>query len=198
MIEEHGSPRIVVLASGSGTLLQALLDDDLGGLVVAVGSDVPNAPALARAQSRGIPTFTCDPRTFTDRAEWNTALLAYLDAYRPDLIVSAGFMRILGATVLRAYPGRIINTHPAYLPEFPGAHAVRDALAAGVTQTGCTVHVIDEGVDTGPVLVQERVPIMAGDDESALHERIKIVERRLLIATVADLVSTMRNNLIRD
>ena len=107
-------------------------------------------------------------------------------------------MRIIGAPVLHAYPGRIINTHPAYLPEFPGAHAVRDALTAGVTQTGCTVHVVDEGVDTGPVLVQERVPIMAGDDESALHERIKVVERRLLIATVAELVSAMRNNLPRD
>lgn len=198
MIEEDGSPRIVVLASGSGTLLQALLDDDLGALVVAVGSDVPNAPALARADARGVSTFTCDPRSFTDRAAWNTALLAHLDAHRPDLIVSAGFMRIIGAPVLHAYPGRIINTHPAYLPEFPGAHAVRDALTAGVTQTGCTVHVVDEGVDTGPVLVQERVPIMAGDDESALHERIKVVERRLLIATVAELVSAMRNNLPRD
>lgn len=198
MTAEQPAPRILVLASGSGTLLQALLDDELGALVVAVGSDVPDAPALARAHARGVPTFTCDPRTYPDRVAWNVALLAQVDAHRPDLIVSAGFMRIIGAPLLGAYPGRIINTHPAYLPEFPGAHAVRDALAAGVAQTGCTVHVVDEGIDTGPVLVQERVPIVAGDDEAALHERIKIVERRLLIATVTDLVSAMRNNLPRD
>lgn len=191
-------PSIVVLASGSGTLLQALLDDPVGAHVVGVGSDVATAPALARAQQRGITTFICDPGDFDDRAAWNAQLRDELTELNPDLIVSAGFMRIIGPSVLRAFPQRIINTHPAYLPEFPGAHAVRDALAAGVSQTGCTVHIVDEGVDTGPVLVQERIDVLPDDDEVRLHERIKVVERRLLISTVAQLIEAMRKDGARE
>lgn len=192
------NPVIVVLASGSGTLLQAVLDDPVGEHVRAVGSDVATAPALDRARAAGRSTFTCDPADFDDRDAWNDALLDQLQGYAPDLIVSAGFMRIIGPQVLQAFPDRIINTHPAYLPEFPGAHAVRDALAAGVAQTGCTVHVVDEGVDTGPIIVQERVPILPGDDEETLHERLKIVERRLLTSTIANLIVGMRKDDARD
>lgn len=191
-------PRIVVLASGSGTLAQALLDHSLGRYVSAIGSDNAGAFALERARQHQLPTFVCDPRDFVDRRAWDEALLAQLHAHAPDLIVSAGFMRIIGAPTLEAFPGRIINTHPAYLPEFPGAHAVRDALAAGVHETGCTVHVVDAGVDTGPILVQERIPIYADDDEATLHERIKVVERRLLITTVGRMIEGMGNNQARD
>jgi phosphoribosylglycinamide formyltransferase 1 len=188
------NPVIVVLASGSGTLLQAVLDHPVGQYVRAVGSDVATATALDRARQADRSTFVCDPADFDDRDAWNAALLDQLAEYAPDVIVSAGFMRIIGPRVLQAFPGRIINTHPAYLPEFPGAHAVRDALAAGVSQTGCTVHVVDEGIDTGPIIVQERVPIQPGDDEETLHERIKVVERRLLTSTIADLIVGMRKD----
>ena len=180
--------RIVVLASGSGTLLQALLDSHLRPRVVAVGSDAPEAPALARAERAGVETFTVP--MLPDRAEWDRSVLLALDRHRPDLVVSAGFMRILGPGVVSAYAGRILNAHPALLPDFPGAHAVRDALAAGVTQTGCTVHLVDEGVDTGPVLAQEPVPVLPGDDEATLHERIKAVERRLLVEVVGTRIAT--------
>jgi phosphoribosylglycinamide formyltransferase 1 len=192
------NPVIVVLASGSGTLLQAVLDDPVGEYVQAVGSDVASATALDRARHADVATFVCDPADYGDRADWNAALLEHLMRHTPDLIVSAGFMRIIGSDVLQAFPDRIINTHPAYLPEFPGAHAVRDALAAGVSETGCTVHIVDEGVDTGPIIVQERVPIEPGDDEQTLHERIKIVERRLLIATISDLIAGIRKDDARD
>ena len=181
-------PRIVVLASGSGTLLQALLDAHIP--IVAVGSDRPDAPALDRFPE----TFICDPRDFADRDTWNTALLALLETYQPDLIVSAGFMRILGSTIVEAFPRRIVNTHPALLPQFPGAHAVRDALAAGVPVTGCTVHYVDEGVDTGEVIAQIPVPVNPDDDEETLHERIKVVERELIVQTVQNLADSMRKD----
>lgn len=180
------SARVIVLASGSGTLLQAILDSPLRDAVIAAGSDRPGAPALARAAAAGIDTFAVPMRD--DRPAWDRALLAELDLRQPDLIVSAGFMRILGPSVVAAYRDRIVNAHPALLPAFPGAHAVRDALAAGVTQTGCTVHLVDEGVDTGPVLAQEAVPVLPGDDEATLHERIKAVERRLLVEVVGSLI----------
>jgi phosphoribosylglycinamide formyltransferase-1 len=185
-------PRVVVLASGSGTLLQALLDSDVGSAIVAVGSDVPAAPALGRARSAGIQTFICDPSAFPDRNAWNLALLNELRAIEPDLVVSAGFMRILGPSVVAAF--RIINTHPSLLPAFPGAHAVRDTLAAGATESGCTVHWVDDGVDTGPIIAQVRVPIESGDDETSLHERIKVVERDLLIRTVRTLLEQVRQD----
>lgn len=183
-------PRVVVLASGSGTLLQSLLDSHLRPSIVAVGSDVPTCAALERADGAGVRTF-CVPMQ-ADRAAWNEELVAQLRAVGADAVVSAGFMRILGPRVVTEYVDRIVNTHPALLPAFPGAHAVRDALAAGVTETGCTVHLVDEGVDTGPILAQEAVPVLPGDDEATLHERIKTVERRLLIETLDRWLPTLQ------
>lgn len=186
-----GRARLVVLASGSGTLLQALLDAALDPAhpaeVVALGTDRPGVEALNRATRSGVPTFTVRPAEHPDRPAWDRALLAAVLEHRPDLVVSAGFMRILGAPFLDGIGRPIINTHPALLPAFPGAHAVRDALAHGVTVTGTTVHLVDAGVDTGPILAQEAVPVLPGDTEAVLHERIKIAERRLLVATVATL-----------
>jgi phosphoribosylglycinamide formyltransferase-1 len=180
-----------VLASGSGTLLQALLDAtrDPGypAEVVAVGTDRPGVEALARADRSGTPTFTVRPAEHADRPAWDRALLAAVLGHRPDLVVCAGFMRILGAPFLDGVGRPILNTHPALLPAFPGAHAVRDALAHGVRITGTTVHLVDAGVDTGPILAQEAVPVLPGDTEAVLHERIKIAERRLLVDTVATL-----------
>jgi len=184
--------RIVVLLSGTGSLCAALLDatDDPAypAEVVAVGSDRP-AEGLAHATRRGLPTFVCALGDHADRAAWDRALVAQISAYRPDLVVSAGFMKIVGPAVLDAFGGRLINTHPALLPAFPGAHAVRDALVAGATVTGASVHVVDAGTDTGPVLAQREVAVRADDDEARLHERIKEVERELLVETVAQLVT---------
>lgn len=182
--------RIVVLASGSGTLLQALIDS-LGSALpvdlVAVISDVPACGALDRAERAGVPGLVVAPSEHPDRQAWNQALLDHLRRLEPDWIVCAGFMRILGPTLVDAFAGRIVNTHPALLPSFPGAHGVRDALAYGVKVTGCTVHLIDHGVDTGPILAQEPVAVLPEDDEATLHERIKVVERSLLVQTLASL-----------
>jgi phosphoribosylglycinamide formyltransferase-1 len=182
--------RVAVLLSGTGSLCAALLDaaDDptFPADVVAVGSD-RDAEGLAHARRRGLPTFVCALGDHPDRAAWDRSLAAELSAFAPDLVVSAGFMKIVGPAVLTAFGGRLINTHPALLPAFPGAHAVRDALAAGATVTGATVHVVDAGVDTGPVLAQREVAVLPGDDEARLHERIKHVERQLLVETVAHL-----------
>ncbi|MCF6746124.1 phosphoribosylglycinamide formyltransferase [Blastococcus sp. KM273128] len=187
----HASParaRVVVLLSGTGSLCEALLEatDDPGypAEVVAVGAD-REAPGLQHARRRGLPTFVCALGDHPDRAAWDRALAERIIAFAPDLVVSAGFMKIVGPAVLDAYEGRLLNTHPALLPAFPGAHAVRDALAAGATVTGSTVHLVDAGVDTGPVLAQREVPVLPGDDEATLHERIKAVERELLVETVA-------------
>jgi phosphoribosylglycinamide formyltransferase-1 len=182
-----------VLLSGTGSLCAALLaatdDPAYPAEVVAVGADRP-AEGLAQATRRGLPTFVCAVRDHPDRDAWDRALAAEIAAHRPDLVVSAGFMKIVGPSVLGAFGGRLINTHPALLPAFPGAHAVRDALAAGAAVTGATVHVVDAGVDTGAVLAQREVPVLAGDDEASLHERIKAVERELLVETVAQLVTS--------
>ncbi|MGY1692241.1 phosphoribosylglycinamide formyltransferase [Geodermatophilus sp. SYSU D01105] len=184
--------RVVVLLSGSGSLCAALLAaaDEPGypATVVAVGSD-RDAAGLEHARRRGIPTFVRALRDHPDRAAWDRALAGAIAEHRPDLVVSAGFMKIVGPAVLDAFGGRLVNTHPALLPAFPGAHAVRDALAAGVEVTGSTVHLVDAGVDTGPVLAQREVPVLPGDDEARLHERIKTVERELLVETVARLVT---------
>ena len=183
--------RVVVLLSGTGSLSAALLaatdDPAYPAEVVAVGSDRP-AEGLEHARRRGLPTFVCAVGDHPERAAWDRALAAEIAAFEPDLVVSAGFMKIVGPAVLEAFGGRLINTHPALLPAFPGARAVRDALAAGVPVTGATVHVVDAGVDTGPVLAQREVAVLPGDDEARLHERIKDVERELLVETVADLV----------
>jgi formyltetrahydrofolate-dependent phosphoribosylglycinamide formyltransferase len=187
--------RVVVLLSGTGSLCGALLaatdDPDYPATVVAVGAD-RDAPGLEHARRRGIPTFTCALAEHLDRAVWDRALAAAIAAHEPDLVVSAGFMKIVGPAVLGAFGGRLINTHPALLPAFPGAHAVRDALAAGVSVTGTTVHLVDAGVDTGPVLAQREVAVLPGDDEARLHERIKDVERELLVQTVAELVPAVQ------
>lgn len=184
--------RVVVLASGAGTLLQTVIDTtasgDLDARVMAVVSDVPEAQALERARVAGIPAIACPPGDFADRAAWDLELLEVVREHAPDWVVSAGFMRILGPVFVDAFPGRILNTHPALLPSFPGAHAVRDALAYGVKVTGCTVHLVDHGVDTGPIVAQQAVVVRPGDDEEALHERIKQVERQLLIETLAELI----------
>jgi phosphoribosylglycinamide formyltransferase-1 len=186
--------RVVVLLSGTGSLCAALLAatdrPDYPATVVAVGSD-RDAAGLEHARSRGIPTFVCSLRDHHDRAAWDRALAAAVAEHRPDLVVSAGFMKIVGPAVLEAFGGRLVNTHPALLPAFPGAHAVRDALAAGVQVTGATVHLVDAGLDTGPVLAQREVPVHPGDDEATLHERIKDVERELLVQTVAELVAAV-------
>lgn len=178
--------RLVVLASGTGSTLQTILDDaQLRPHVVAAGSDVPGCPALSRAERAGLPTFSVALRDYADRAAWNAALAKQLDAHRPDLVVLAGFMRILGPRVVGGF--KIVNTHPALLPAFPGAHAVRDALAAGAASTGVTVHWVDEGVDTGPIIAQVRVPIEAGDDEDALRRRVQAAEKPLYVNAIRQL-----------
>ena len=175
--------KIVILASGTGTLLQSVIDHVDRELVdiVAVGSDRP-CEAVERAKRAQLPTFLVEyvPGK-TDRQQWNADLVEALRSYQPDVVVSAGFMRILGEAVVDAFPGRIINTHPALLPAFPGAHGVRDALNYGVKVTGSTVHVVDAGVDTGPIIAQEPVVVDANDTEDSLHEKIKKVERQLLV-----------------
>ncbi|MET8861370.1 phosphoribosylglycinamide formyltransferase [Nonomuraea sp. NPDC004580] len=178
--------RLVVLVSGSGTNLQALLDasadPSYGARVVAVGADREGIEGLVRAERAQVPTFVEKLGDYATRAEWDAAIAARIAAYEPDLVVSAGFMKILGIPTLDAFP--VLNTHPALLPSFPGAHGVRDALAHGVKITGCTVMLADEGVDTGPIVAQAAVPVLPGDDEEVLHERIKQAERRLLVETV--------------
>lgn len=177
---------IVVLVSGSGTNLQALIDaasDPAYGVrILAVGADRDGIAGLARAERAGIPTFVCRVGDHADRDAWDAALADAISAHDPVLVVSAGFMKLLGPKVLGRHT--VVNTHPALLPAFPGAHAVRDALAYGARVTGCTVHVVDAGVDTGPVLAQTPVAIEEGDTEESLHERIKSVERTLLVDVV--------------
>ncbi|MGV9412564.1 phosphoribosylglycinamide formyltransferase [Nocardia sp. NPDC003693] len=179
---------VVVLASGTGSLLRSLLEatrePGYPARIVAVGVDRECA-AAAHAEEFDVSSFMVEPGDFENRAQWDQALTEIVDAFQPDLVVSAGFMRILGPAFLARFGGRVINTHPALLPAFPGAHGVRDALAYGVRVTGSTVHLVDAGVDTGPILAQEPVPVLPSDDEGSLHERIKIVERRLLAEVVA-------------
>ncbi|MGW7441693.1 phosphoribosylglycinamide formyltransferase [Streptomyces sp. NPDC054849] len=188
--------RLVVLVSGSGTNLQALLDaidahpggsEGFGAEVVAVGADRENIAGLERAEKAGIPTFVCPVKDYGSRAEWDAALTEATDAHAPDLVVSAGFMKIVGKAFIDRFGGRFVNTHPALLPAFPGAHGVRDALAYGAKVTGCTVHFVDAGVDTGPIIAQGVVEVRDEDDEAALHERIKEVERQLLVDVVGRL-----------
>jgi len=184
--------RLVVLVSGVGSNLQALIDachdEAYGARVVAVGADRDGIEALARAQQAGIPTFTIRLADYPAREEWDAALTGACARYEPDLVVLAGFMKLVGKPFLEAFGGRCVNTHPALLPSFPGAHGVRDALAHGVKVTGCTVFLVDEGVDAGPIVAQASVPVADDDDEAALHERIKVAERALLVATVGRMV----------
>lgn len=178
--------RLVVLASGSGSTLQALLDaaaDPAYGVVVAaVGSDRPDAKALDRARAADVDCFVVE--LVGDRARWDEELTAAVAAYEPDLVVSAGFMRLAGRAFLDRFGGRFVNSHPSLLPAFPGAHGVRDALAYGVPVSGCTLHLVDAGLDTGPVVAQRVVEVRPGDDEPGLHERIKEQERTMLVDVV--------------
>ncbi|GAB3659475.1 phosphoribosylglycinamide formyltransferase [Actinocorallia lasiicapitis] len=183
------SARLVVLVSGAGTNLQALLeacaDPAYGARVVAVGADRPGIAGLTRAEAAGVPTFVLPLADFADREAWTEAMISAVAAHEPTLVVLAGFMKILGPRFLDEFT--TVNTHPALLPAFPGAHGVRDALAYGVKITGCTVHFVDAGVDTGPIIAQEAVPVRWHDDEESLHERIKVVERRLYIEVIGRL-----------
>lgn len=183
--------RLVVLASGQGSLLQSLLNAAVGDYparVVAVGVD-RDCRAAQIAADAGASVFSVKLGEHSDRVAWDAALTEAAAAHDPDLVVSAGFMKILGPQFLRRFPGRVLNTHPALLPSFPGAHAVPDALAYGVKVTGSTVHVVDDGVDTGPILAQQAVPVLDGDDVDALHERIKTVERKLLVDVIDAVVT---------
>ena len=188
-----GAPaRLLVLVSGSGTNLQALLDacDDpaYGAEVVAVGADRPGTAGLARAADRGIPTFVRAVSAFAARSDWDASLAAACAEHRPDLIISAGFLKLVGPAFLGRFGGRYVNTHNALLPAFPGIHGPRDALAYGVKVAGATLHFVDAGVDTGPIIAQVAVPVLDDDTEETLTERIKSAERRQLVEYVGRMV----------
>jgi phosphoribosylglycinamide formyltransferase-1 len=183
---------LVVLISGGGSNLHALLeaaeDAEFPARVIAVGAD-RDADGFAHAEPYGIPTFSVAMSNFADRESWGDAILEQIQTWQPDLVVLSGFMKLLPPRVIAALSPRLINTHPAYLPEFPGAHGVRDALAAGVSETGASVIIIDNGVDSGPIISQQRIAVLPGDTEATLHDRIKIVERELLVQAVLDIAN---------
>jgi phosphoribosylglycinamide formyltransferase-1 len=188
--------RLVVLVSGSGTNLQALIDastdpttgPEYGVEIVAVGSDRDDIEGLARAERAGIPTFVVSTSDFDDRADWDVALADAVSAHEPDLVVMAGFMKLVGPAFLALFGGRTINTHPSLLPSFPGTNAPQDALEHGVKITGATLFVVDAGVDTGPIIAQVAVPVRDDDDVETLHERIKVSERAMLVEWVGRVV----------
>jgi len=183
---------LVVLISGGGSNLRSLLeassDAEFPARIIAIGAD-RDAEGLALGEEFGISTFTVPFSSYPDRDAWGDALLEQIQQWQPDLTVLSGFMRLLPPRVVAALSPHLINTHPAYLPEFPGAHGVRDALAAGATQTGASIIVVDNGVDDGPIVSQERVPVHPGDTQDSLHDRIKLVERRLLVQAVLDIAN---------
>jgi len=183
---------LVVLISGGGSNLRSLLeassDAEFPARIIAIGAD-RDADGLALGEEFGISTFTVPFSSYPDRDAWGDALLEQIQQWQPDLTVLSGFMRLLPPRVVAALSPHLINTHPAYLPEFPGAHGVRDALAAGASQTGASIIVVDNGVDDGPIVSQERVPVRAGDTQDSLHDRIKLVERRLLVQAVLDIAN---------
>lgn len=182
-----------MLISGSGTLLQALIDasadPEFGAEVVGVGADRSKIAGLDRARAAGIDTFALPYKKGSDRAAWDRELTELVGRYRPDLVISAGFMKLVGPAFLDAFAGRMINTHPALLPSFPGMHGPRDALAYGVKVTGATIFLVDHGVDDGVIIAQDAVPVLDDDTEETLHERIKITERTLLVETTHRLVT---------
>jgi len=183
-----------VLVSGTGTLLQALIDAtrdaDYGAEIVGVGADRDHILGLDRAERAGIATFVHPLRPGADRVVWDRELAARVAEFEPDLVISAGFMKLVGADFLAAFGGRMINTHPALLPSFPGMHGPRDALAYGVKVSGATVFLVDAGVDSGVILAQRAVPVLDDDSVSVLHERIKVAERDLLISTTHQLATS--------
>lgn len=187
-LPRSGPARVVVLVSGAGTNLQALLDASqdpaYGAQIVAVGADRDNIEGLARAERAGIPTFVRKVGQFSSREHWDLTMADTTAAFEPDLVVSAGFMKLAGPHFLGRFPGRYVNTHPALLPSFPGMHGAADALAHGVKVTGATLFVVDDGVDTGAIIAQTVVPVEDDDDVETLHERIKVAERAMLVEYV--------------
>jgi formyltetrahydrofolate-dependent phosphoribosylglycinamide formyltransferase len=185
--------RLVVLASGEGTLLQHLIDGcdarSVPGQIVAVGADRDGTRAVSRATAAGIPTFSCRVYDYPDRGHWDKALTEICAGYQPDLVICAGFLKLLGPVFLGEFAGRCINSHPALLPSFPGLDGVRDALAYGVKVTGCTIFLVDAGLDSGPVIAQAAVPVRDDDDQETLRERVKAAERILLTGTVAAMLA---------
>lgn len=189
---EH-RPSVVILLSGAGTtmapLLAAAAGETFGASVAAVGSDRPSAPGLELAAAQGVATFVVDASQYPNRVTWSSALADTVAGYQPDLVLCAGLMRILDPLFLNRFPGRVVNSHPSLLPAFPGAVAVSDALAYGVQVTGATLHLVDAGVDTGPIIAQVPVPVLVDDDESSLHERIKTAERQMLLDLIPRLAA---------
>jgi phosphoribosylglycinamide formyltransferase 1 len=187
-----GPSRLLVLVSGAGSILQALLDacadPGYGAQIVAVGADRDGTGGVERANAAGVPTFVRRLTDSADRAAWDKALTQDCAAFEPDLVIAAGFLKLVGADFLAEFGGRMVNTHPALLPAFPGMHSVHDALAHGAKVTGCSVILVDAGVDSGPILAQAAVPVLADDDEDALHERIKVAERTLVVQTIGQMV----------
>ncbi|MCY7326519.1 MAG: phosphoribosylglycinamide formyltransferase [Microbacteriaceae bacterium] len=183
---------LVVLISGAGSNLRSLLeaaeDAEYPARIVAIGAD-RQADGLEHAEAFGIPSFTVPFTSYADRDAWGDELLEQVQFWNPDLVILSGFMRLLPRRVVGALAPRLINTHPAFLPEFPGAHGVRDAIAAGVAETGASVIVVDNGVDSGPIIAQRRMPIEPDDTEQTLHDRIKLVERELLVQAVLDIAN---------
>ncbi|TXL57270.1 phosphoribosylglycinamide formyltransferase [Aeromicrobium terrae] len=186
------SARLVVLVSGGGTNLQALIDAttsaDYGAEIVAVGADREGIEGLARAERAGIRTFVVRTADHPDRAAWDVALAEAVEDHQPDLVVLAGFMKLVGPAFLALFGGRTVNTHPSLLPSFPGMQAPKDALEFGVKVTGATLFVVDAGVDTGPIIAQVAVPVLDDDDVESLHERIKVSERTMLVDWIGRLV----------
>jgi phosphoribosylglycinamide formyltransferase 1 len=187
-----GGARLLVLVSGSGTNLQALLDacedPSYGARIVAVGADRDGIAGLDRAAATGVPTFVCRVKDYPSREEWDADLTRHCQRYQPDLVISAGFLKLVGATFLDAFAGKYLNTHNALLPAFPGIHGPRDALAYGVKVAGATLFFVDSGVDSGPIVAQVAVPVHPDDTEERLTERIKQAERRQLVQYVGRLV----------
>ena len=201
---EAAPARLVVLVSGAGTNLQALLDAAAdpadGAVVVAVGADRDGIEGLTRAERAGLPTFVHRVKDFPDRAAWDRALTASVAEHRPDLVISAGFMKLVGSAFLAEFGGRFVNTHPALSPAFPGMHGAADALAYGVKVTGCTIFFVDDGVDTGPIVAQAAVGVEDDDTPDSLHERVKVVERALLVDTIGAMARrgfTINDRLVR-
>jgi len=188
-VKARRSARIVVLASGTGTLFEAILDSGVGADVVGLITDQSNARAISIAKGREIAVYKVLLSDFDSRESWESELLERVEKLGPDLIVAAGFMRILSPAFVEHFPGQIVNSHPSLLPQYPGAHAVRDAIEANATVTGCTIHFIDHGVDTGEIIAQAQVKVQPGESEAELHERIKAVERALLPQSVEQLLS---------
>lgn len=183
----------MALASGTGTIFQAVIDaafeSDYPAEIVALVTDQPRCGAVGRARGAGIPVEVVEPAAFADKAQWDAELTERVRSYEPQWLLSLGFMRLFGPQLLAAFPQRVLNTHPSLLPAFPGVHPVADAVAYGVKVSGCTVHVVDEGVDTGPVIAQRSVPVAPEDTPDELHDRIKTVERQLIVEVI-DKVAT--------